>query len=204
MTMADTIIVRYSAGGHARFQLPQALCTAQAGQQLTMGLRQLEGIYRVDLYGRQRKLSVRYSESIRPFQTLVEALRTLVEAGIPSSRVEESCCSAGSAHVESKAAGSTETEPKPGLMTKSQHDRETSTALRFVSGPPTSRAGMLGPIKEKTVIEFFNDVLVLFLIKLHWHMITQHWLRQPWRYRYEWMAAIYLIYLLVRSRRPKP
>ncbi len=58
-------------------------------------------------------------------------------------------------------------------------------------------------LKESTVVEFLNDALVLFLIKLHWHMITQHWLRQPWRYRYEWLAALYLIYLLVRSRRPK-
>lgn len=68
---------------------------------------------------------------------------------------------------------------------------------------PARRSAGLPWLKESTVIEFLNDALVLFLIKLHWHMITQHWLRQPWRYRYEWLAALYLIYLLVRSRRPK-
>jgi hypothetical protein len=83
----------------------------------------------------------------------------------------------------------------------------TGTALRSLSRRPPVAAGtrLLArfPVKESTVVEFLNDALVLFLIKLHWHMITQHWLREPWRYRYEWMAAIYMIYLLVRSRRPK-
>jgi hypothetical protein len=55
---------------------------------------------------------------------------------------------------------------------------------------------------EDNVIHLLNDVLVVFLIKLHWHLITQHWIRRPWEHRYEWMAAGYMIYLLVRSKRP--
>jgi hypothetical protein len=46
-------------------------------------------------------------------------------------------------------------------------------------------------------------VLVLYLIKTHWHLIIQHWLKRPWQFRYEWSAAIYMIYLLVRSKKPK-
>jgi len=56
---------------------------------------------------------------------------------------------------------------------------------------------------EKAVISFLNDILVLFLIKLHWNDITQKWLLKPFMYRYEWMALFYLFFLLVRSRKQK-
>ncbi len=57
--------------------------------------------------------------------------------------------------------------------------------------------------KESLVLDFLTDVLVLYLVKVHWHLITQHWLRRPFRYRYQLLAVIYLIYLHVRSRKPK-
>jgi hypothetical protein len=53
------------------------------------------------------------------------------------------------------------------------------------------------------MIDFFNDILVLFLIKLHWTNITQQWLLKPLKYRYEWMALFYMFFLLVRSRKKK-
>jgi hypothetical protein len=56
---------------------------------------------------------------------------------------------------------------------------------------------------EKAIIDFFNDILVLYLIKLHWTRITKEWIPKPWAFRYQWMAIFYLFYLLMRSRRPK-
>jgi len=44
---------------------------------------------------------------------------------------------------------------------------------------------------------------VLFMIRLHWNNITQLWIVSPFKYRYEWMAVFYMVYLLVRSRKPK-
>jgi len=56
---------------------------------------------------------------------------------------------------------------------------------------------------EKAIIDFLNDILVLFLIRLHWGEITQNWLVKPLKYRYEWMALFYMFFLLVRSRKQK-
>ena len=56
---------------------------------------------------------------------------------------------------------------------------------------------------EKAVINFLNDILVLYLIKLHWTRITQEWIPRPWAFRTQWTAVFYLFYLLMRSRRPK-
>ncbi|MBM4199970.1 MAG: cation transporter [Gammaproteobacteria bacterium] len=155
-------------------------------------LAPIEGVYRVDLYPRQRKLSVRFIEGICAFDSLMEALRSLGDPANPSTG-PHACCGA---EADNNSPGTAATASQTA-------ERRGGTALSFLMRRPTARSGMIGPIKESTLIEFFNDALVLFLIKLHWHMITQHWLRQPWRYRYEWMAAIYLIYLLVRSRRPR-
>ena len=189
MTPGTEITVRYRSAGHARFELPLALCQTAESARLTAALTPIEGVYRVDLYARQRKLSVRFIESICSFQNLSEAL-----LAVASGTSEPTCCGS-EATVD---AG--EVAPLP------LRDR-TGTSLSFLSRRPPVASGnsLLArfPVKESTVVEFLNDALVLFLIKLHWHMITQHWLREPWRYRYEWMAAIYMIYLLVRSRRPK-
>jgi len=51
---------------------------------------------------------------------------------------------------------------------------------------------------ERTFIDFFNDVLILYLIKTHWHIITQHWILKPIRYRYEWLTVFYMMYLFIR------
>jgi hypothetical protein len=57
--------------------------------------------------------------------------------------------------------------------------------------------------KSKDLTDFLTDILVLYLIRLHWHPITQMWLKRPWLYRYEWMATVYMIFLLMRSKLPK-
>ncbi|MGY6213941.1 cation transporter [Methylolobus aquaticus] len=189
MTPGTEITVRYRASGHARFELPLALCQTAEGARLTAALTPIEGVYRVDLYPRQRKLSVRFIESICSFQNLSEAL-----LAVASGTGEHSCCGS-------------EATARPGKVAPLPLRDRTGTGLSLLNRrqPAPAGTGLLAriPVKETTVVEFLNDVLVLFLIKLHWHMITQHWLREPWRYRYEWMAAIYMIYLLVRSRRPK-
>ncbi len=56
----------------------------------------------------------------------------------------------------------------------------------------------------ETVNDFLTDILVLFLVKLHWRQILYVWLPRPWTYKYEWMATSYLVFLLIRSRLPQP
>ena len=81
--------------------------------------------------------------------------------------------------------------------------KETVQAAKVITklGMKKPTAFMQDP--EKAVIDFLNDILVIFLIRLHWDNITQHWLLKPLKHRYEWMALFYMFFLLVRSRRKK-
>jgi len=202
MAIAKEIAIRYRAPGHVRFQLPAALCSSPTKEQLVTELRRIEGVYRVDLYPRQKKLSIRFIETICDFPALSQALYRLVGAAHIPAPVP-SCCAESEPQTTGLSRRLPEIGPVRWLRSKWREGGETATAMGIVARQRIARPGSGAIIKESTVIEFLNDALVLYLIKLHWHMITQHWLRQPWRYRYEWLAVFYLIYLLVRSRRPK-
>ena len=56
-------------------------------------------------------------------------------------------------------------------------------------------------MSEKAVINFFNDLVVFYLVKAHWDLITQKWLKQPLKYRNAWLTIFYLVFLLVRYRK---
>ena len=193
MSIAKQILLRYRAEGHVRFAVPPELCAPLAAQRLETQLKQAEGVYRVDLHRRQGKLSIRYVEGVTQFKAVARALFDALD------NIEEqpACCGGGIAMQEGQ-------QDQPGwLQAKYQEARETITALGIVTRSVGKAAPLLTPEKEKFAIEFFTDILVLYLIKLHWHLIMSHWIRNPWQYRSEWMATIYMIFLLVRSKKPK-
>ncbi|MEI7867647.1 MAG: cation transporter [Candidatus Methylumidiphilus sp.] len=195
MSIAKQIFVRYRAEGHLRFAIPQELCQLQVAQQLEKELKQAEGIYRVDLHRRQKKLSVRYIEGVTHFQAVARALCEAVN----KIEMQSSCCASSIAMAEEVLD-----EAEGWLKSKYQEAKETITALGIVTrGAGNAEPLLLTAEKEKFAIEFFTDILVLYLIKLHWHLIIGHWIRSPWQYRSEWMATIYMIFLLVRSKKPK-
>lgn len=195
MSIQQHVVLRYRAPGHVRFAIPPSLCEAGTAKRLRGALAEVEGVYRVDVYVRQGKLSVRYIEGVCEFRALLSALETLVMA-------REAAPAASREGREVALA----VRPVSGLgnwlRAKVREVRETVTAATVVARRAASPNKALAN-GEKFAIEFFTDALVLYLIKLHWHMITQHWLKRPWQYRYEWMAAWYLIFLLVRSKKPK-
>ena len=190
MSIAKQIIVRYRAEGHVRFAVPSEVCQPQAAQQLERQLKQVEGIYRVDLHRGQGKLSIRYIEGVTDFKTVARALFD----ALGSIEAQPACCANSITQKE-------EQSDKGWLQAKYQEVRETFTALGIVTR--TLKPSALTPEQEKFTVEFLTDILVLYLIKQHWHLIMSHWIRSPWQYRSEWMATIYMIFLLVRSKKPK-
>lgn len=199
MDLAKQVIVRYRADGHVRLQLPEALSQPPVAEHLAAQLRRIEGIYRVDLTARQRKLSIRFIEHICDFRSLAAALYRLIDA----AEWTEPAASGASGETLPAVLRKRLKDSRPvrWLRGKLREGRETVTAMGIVIRREAIRQRRLSIANEGTVIQLLNDALVLYLIKLHWHLITQHWIRQPWRYRYEWMAASYMVYLLIRSRR---
>ncbi|MDD5034228.1 MAG: hypothetical protein PHE55_05670 [Methylococcaceae bacterium] len=88
------------------------------------------------------------------------------------------------------------------LKSKFHQARGAVAAMGVISQPLKSKL-LLTREKEQFVIDFLTDILVLYLIKLHWHLITHEWLKRPWQHRNEWMATLYMIFLQVRSKKPK-
>lgn len=201
MTIQREFILRYRDEGHVRFQIPAQFCQPDTAQALATALLKLDGVYRVKIYRRQQKLSIRYQESFCGFKTLAERLFNLVaELGQKTLSAEKpKQASRFVAKLEDRVKNSL---PSLWFKQKWGDAKETVQAAKILAnGLKKNKAIIDNP--QRFVTDFFNDVLALYLIKLHWEAITKQWIPRPWKYRYEWLAVSYLLYLLMRSRNPK-
>ncbi|MEO5336664.1 MAG: hypothetical protein H7841_07205 [Magnetospirillum sp. WYHS-4] len=202
--LQDRVVLRHRSEGHLRFQIPPELATAQAAASLEEGLRAVEGVYRVTVYRGARKLSVRYQETVCGVRDVVLAL---------------------DARIDRVAATPVQAEPPPrplkervesflrldGLKAKVEDLKmKAGVAAAVIS----ARGGL--PVKmpanmEGLAINFLNDLVAFYLIKVHWNLVTQQWLKQPFKFRNAWLTVFYLVFLMVRYRKagqakalPKP
>ncbi len=197
MSIQQHVVLRYRSEGHLRFDLPAALRAPGAGERVIAGLRDLEGIYRVELRERQGKLSIRYLATVCDFASVVRRLYALV--GELAGKLKEAAPAGRS--TQSRSIKPTQTGGvAQWLREKLQEAKETTRALGIMAGTGLKALNQ----RPRWMTEFLNDLLMLYLIKLHWHHILYLWLPNPWRHRYEWMATFYLIYLSVQARLPKP
>jgi len=200
MAIQKEFVIRYRDEGHVRFQIPQRATQLRAANSLTEAIASIDGVQSVKLFRRSGKLSIRYNTSRCPFIDLARQLFQII------------------ADLEHQGAFLTDSSAKSenSLTQRFKHSRvgrwldnklvaakETAQAAKIIGTLSTKGPKALIKNPEKAVIDFLNDILVLYLIKSHWPRITQQWLPKPLTYRYEWLATFYLFFLLVRSRRPK-
>ncbi|MEY2696227.1 MAG: hypothetical protein RL333_365 [Pseudomonadota bacterium] len=199
MSIAREVVLRHREPGYVRFDIPEVLCAHYAAEELTRELERVDGVYRVGLNQTAGKLTVRFHDAYCSFETLVRRLLGIVkqviqraQAAVSQSKVVIPISSRKPVlHSRPSVA-----PPIEWIKRKLDELRETFLALKIL----VSRAVEHRP---RWVKEFMNDLLMLFLIKLHWHQILTEWLPRPWTYRYEWLATIYLIYLSVQSKVPQ-
>ena len=203
MSLQQQIVIRYRDEEHVRFELPGSLFETATLDQLTEALRRIEGVYRVDAYPSQRKLSVRFMKMVVDFRHLARRLSAILDRLTLAPKPCPSCHPLE--RVETGLHGLQGGKLARWLREKYQEAKETVTAASILARAGRRREGRAGFFpSSKAITDFFTDILVLFLIKLHWHHILYVWMRQPWVYKYEWMATFYLIFLLMRSRLPQP
>lgn len=191
------IALRHREPGHLRFALPEILCTGPAARALRETLRSVEGVWRVDLYPRYGKLSVRYHEGACSVRDIALGMRRAVAR------------SHGAGLFEPGAADPYQAAPEPGPLAKLGAKARMLRAqamfmkelikLRIESDPVLRNV-----LTERNITGFLNDVVTFYLIKVHWDLITKRWIGAPFRHRYEWLTIFYLTFLLVRSRRKPP
>ncbi|HCT98957.1 MAG TPA: hypothetical protein DF614_02435 [Methylococcaceae bacterium] len=205
MSIQKECILRYRTEGHVRFQLPAALCQDTVAVSLKQKICAIEGVYRVTLYPRQGKLSIRFQETACQFSLLAEQLSGIIaqleQTGAlvpvaPKATVLKTLAK----NVREKADNFALTR---WVSAKTTEVKETLQATKIVTKLALKKPSAFVRDPEKAIIDFFNDILVLFLIRLHWEQITKLWLLNPFRYRYEWLATFYMFFLLIRSRKPK-
>jgi hypothetical protein len=201
MAIQKEFILRYHSKGHIRFQLPARACGGEAGQLLCAQLLSIRGVSRVDLFKTQKKLSIRFHEPSCSFHELSRQLfQLLADLEQQGYFVEKSLLAVGKTGLLKRLKNN---RVNRWFHEKYQAAKETAQAAKVIGKISTQGPKALFNDPEKAIIDFLNDILALYLIRLHWTRITQEWLLKPFKHRYEWMAVFYLFYLLVRARRKK-
>jgi hypothetical protein len=203
MSIQKEFVLRYRVDGHIRFQIPAQICNADAAKAVTDGISGIDGVYRVNLYRSQQKLSIRFNESVCDFKSLARQLFHLLADLEIKGSLKPKPVSKSALWKEKAKSRFNDFKAARWAKEKFVDAKETVQAAKVITklGMKKPKAILNDP--EKAIIDFLNDILVIFLIRLHWNDITQNWLVKPLKYRYEWMALFYMFFLLVRSRKKK-
>lgn len=200
-TLARQVIVRYRGVGHVRFALPDTLCEEFFATAIEEALRNQPGVYRVTVYRHQKKLSVFFDPHACGLDKVARCLYAALAAPAVRMRREHAVTAlAQRLHVNQPLQW---LRGKTGsLKTKAAELKMKAKLLSGVAAAQMRAKPVLqGMLTEKAVIGFLNDVVVFYLIKVHWELITQKWLKQPLKSRNAWLTIFYLVFLLVRYRK---
>ena len=203
MSIQKEFVLRYNVDGHIRFEIPARICNVDVAKAVTDGISGIDGVYRVNLYRNQQKLSIRFNEAVCDFKSLARQLFDLLADLDTKGALKPKPVSTSIRWKEKAKAGLDDFRVTRWAKEKFDVAKETVQAAKVITRLGMKKPNAFIDDPEKAVISFLNDILVLFLIKLHWNDITQNWLIKPLKYRYEWMALFYLFFLLVRSRKQK-
>jgi hypothetical protein len=208
-SLLKQVLLRHRSEGHLRFELPESLCTDAALGRLHQALLALQGVYRVDCYAAQRKLSVRYQEGVCSPRQVAARLRDEI-AAIEASPEPARRSAAPQAHGH-HAAREQAQHALTWLKAKTERLRSRAVDWRakaaafksyaqvHAAHDPVLRHAMT--LDERTVISFLVDITALYLVKVHWDLITKRWIQAPFAHRYEWLTIFFLVFLLVRFRK---
>jgi len=202
MSIQKEIILRYKSSGHVRFQIPERLCSDEAASFVSDAINDFDGVYRVNLFRNKRKLAIRFTEESLSLQDLVQRLIKLL------TDLEDK----GFFHAKPDTEKSNRFTKKLKIPNwkgtrwakeKYTETKETAQAINVLAKLGLKKKPEILANPEKILITFFNDVLVLFLIKIHWKLITKKWILEPLKYRYQWLTIFYLMFLFIRSKTSK-
>ncbi|MBI4742903.1 MAG: hypothetical protein HY777_15450 [Betaproteobacteria bacterium] len=199
--LARQIVVRHREAGHIRFALPAVICSAAPSSAIQTALHAQAGVYRVALSAGDGKLSVCYDEHVCSVREVARALFSALQRlpAEPEATPDLSLVPASerlSNVVEMLEARAGKMLDR--LMRRMSHTRQLR-GLQTRVQPVLESA-----LTEKAITNFLNDLLAFYLIRVHWDLITQRWLREPLKFRNAWLTVFYLVFLLVRYRKAMP
>lgn len=193
-TLARQIIVRYRGTGHTRFALPATLCEESFAAVIEESLRNLPGVYRATVYRRHGKLSVYYDPHACELHDVARCLHGALANPAAQKKRETAIASMTQRlHVA---------QPLQWLKEKTVNLKAQAKLLsQFAAAQTKGKPALQNILSEKSVTNFLNDIVVFYLVKTHWELINQKWLKEPLKYRNAWLTTFYLVFLLVRYRK---
>lgn len=196
------VVVRHRGEGLLRLQLPASLCRPAVGRYLILGLEQQPGVRRVRLDLEMGRLAIHYQETTLTEGQIAHHLAHLLR------QLQEPAKTRPAAPAATTAPSLKERLLAIPVLQKTMRKvilwRAQATAIKLMIGEQMESRPALqvfGKNPETAVINFINEIVTFYLIRTHWTLITQVWLRQPLRHYKEWLTLFYLVFLLVRSRR---
>lgn len=208
--LARRIVVRHRELGHLRLELPAELCHAATAAVVEGSLRQVEGVYRVDFDLPSRRLSIRFDSHVCTTGDVASQLKALLKRVAPHL---PACPPPSSASASSDGeALANHPFHKAGERVR-EVAREAAARVKVALAglnPPAVAEGSLqaklqpviaSALTEKAITNFINDIVAFYLIKVHWELISQRWLKDPLKFRNAWLTTFYLVFLLVRYRK---
>lgn len=187
-TSAIEVLLRDA--GYLRLRLPPELRTPDAGAAIENGLGGMAGVQRVTLLTAEGKLAVRFDPHVATHGGIALRLKSLL-AALPEAEAAAAASPAETAPALAVAAG------QPGLALRIDDMREKLIAAT----PDRFRPMVESATTEKAVTNFFNDIVAFYLIKVHWDLIVNRWIKDPVKYGNAWLTVFYLVFLLVRYRK---
>lgn len=203
--LARRIVVRHREAGYLRLELPAEICHPAAGAALEAALRAVAGVRRAELHAAARRLVIDYDAHYCSAAEVARALKAALGELPPAPERPVSAAApgpdAGGVAVPDAVAAAT-----CGARRLADELRARLDALRRAPAPAGGLAAKLQPmlanaLTEKAAINFLNDLVAFYLVKVHWQLITQRWLKEPAKHADAWLAAFYLAFLLVRYRK---
>ncbi len=206
--LARRIVVRHREAGYLRLELPPEICHPTAAIATDAVLHHVAGIYRVTFYAAQRRLVVSYDAHVCTAADVARALK-----GCLHMLPEGEAGGAPAATAPALAAAPVVARVTPALQDAARQARRAFAQLRHrieVLRQPKAPLGSLqaklqpmlaNALTEKAIINFLNDLVAFYLVKVHWELISQRWLKDPVKYANAWLTVFYLMFLLVRYRK---
>lgn len=206
----DQIYLLYRGPDHLRFELPEALCDAEAFAPLLSELESLEGMRRITADLDRGKLGLRFDPALLKapaiYLSLGEALKNFKTpprpkktAAAPTKQAKPRAARAWSrfgGKLKLWPKQSAEQAPSGWLARAKAKWNEGRLAWRRLRRPD-----LVSQEVEDKVILVLNEVVIFYLIKRHWKVITEQWVKHPIRHGMEWFSLVYLTYLYVRHKK---
>jgi|GEM_PF-213186 len=203
------ILVLHKSAGHVRFALPATLANPGSVAVIEAALLRIPGVRLVQIDVGTGKMGVHYDPIACSLRQLALVLKGSLDAAAAAAQPAAPGKLAASGFSEigqqlSQGVKQAETVARHFLQrVQAQLAPPQSAAANAASGKltPLRRAFNPSLLNEKAVINFANDIVAFYLIRVHWNLITQHWIKSPLRHADAWLTVFYLTFLLVRYRK---